>query len=80
MFRNVFLVTILLFNLLFVPVHVGTASAEWSPVHGGDAIYDLLALWGSSATDVYAVGTGGVNFHYDGNPGGDWETLPSISP
>ena len=30
--------------------------------------------------DVYAVGTLGINLHYDGNPEGNWRTLPDISP
>ena len=49
-------------------------------VDTGDVNNDLWAVWGSSATDVYAVGTVGTNLHYDGNPAGTWLLLPSISP
>ena len=79
MSKNLHLTIIVLFNLIFLPVY-STTSAEWSPVQRGDGNYDLWAIWGSSASDVYAVGTGGINLHYDGNPDGNWITLPDISP
>ena len=60
--------------------NVSSYAAAWTPVDSGDVDNDLSAVWGSSATDVYAVGTLGTNLHYDGNPGGNWLILPSISP
>ena len=35
---------------------------------------DLNAVWGSSATDVYAVGSSGTILHFDGNA---WQAIPS---
>ena len=40
---------------------------------------DLEGVWGSSASDIFAVGEDGVIVHYDGNPEGEWENMP-ISP
>ena len=34
----------------------------------------FYAIWGSSSTDVYAVGDGGTILHYDGNT---WSNMPS---
>jgi hypothetical protein len=38
------------------------------------ATEDLHAVWGFSATDVYAVGAGGTILHYDGAV---WSRVPS---
>jgi len=59
---------------------VTSHAASWTSVDIGDVDKDLWAVWGSSADDVYAVGTVGTNLYYDGNPGGNWLLLPSISP
>ena len=41
--------------------------------------FELAAIWGSSATDIYAVGkTGaykGAALHYDGNGDGQWSPI-----
>ncbi|MBX3188015.1 MAG: hypothetical protein KF819_13415 [Labilithrix sp.] len=43
------------------------ASADFCPVSVGvDPRYALTSIWGSSATDVWAVGSGGTVVHYDG--------------
>jgi hypothetical protein len=39
--------------------------------------YELAAVWGSSASDVWAVGSGGTIIHYDGN---NWTPTPSGVP
>ena len=40
--------------------------SAWTPRDGGTAV-DLFEVWGSSDSDVYAVGRGGTVLHYDGN-------------
>ena len=42
-----------------------------------DARLALTAVWGSSATDVWAVGGGGTIVHHDG---ADWVVIPSGQP
>jgi len=37
---------------------------------------DFDGVWGSSGSDVFAVGEDGVIVHYDGNPEGEWENMP----
>lgn len=37
---------------------------------------NLTAVWGSSATDVYAAGTDGVVLHYDGS---SWVRVPQVT-
>ena len=38
----------------------------WSPIASG-TLERLNAVWGTSATDVFAVGVDGTILHYDGN-------------
>jgi hypothetical protein len=38
----------------------------WSTSAAGK-VYTLNDVWGTSATNVYAVGTGGTIVHFDGN-------------
>jgi len=52
---------------------------EWQQQWQGDG--SLGGIWGSSASDVFAVGspgilqgTNGIMLHYDGNPEGTWVT------
>lgn len=54
-----------------VPTSVCTA--EWCPVdtHITDERIALSAVWGSSANDVWVVGSGGTALHWDG---ADWTT------
>src|SRR5262249_27816784 len=44
----------------------GTDGAPLSPLPSLDPKLDLKALWGTSATDVWAVGANGAIVHYDG--------------
>ena len=36
---------------------------------------NLTGVWGSSASDVFAVGTDGTIRHYNGNPEGTWSAM-----
>jgi hypothetical protein len=45
----------------------------WSTM-GGGVSYDLNGVWGSSPTDVYAVGALNTILHYDGS---SWSTMSS---
>ena len=47
--------------------------SSWSAVSSGTTD-DLIGLWGSSATDVWAVGYSGTILHWDGN---SWSGAPS---
>ena len=47
---------------------------SWSSMNSGSATVNLSEVWGSSSTDVFAVGTGGTILHYDGNT---WSNMPS---
>jgi hypothetical protein len=47
----------------------------WCTVPTGVSVfYELAAVWGSSASDVWAVGSGGTIIHYDGT---SWTPTPS---
>jgi len=49
--------------------------ADFCPVPSGvDPRYVLTAVWGSSASDVWAVGSGGTITHWDGAA---WRSVPS---
>lgn len=51
------------------------ASVAWCPVSiGVDPRYALTSIWGSSASDVWAVGSGGTVIHYDG---ASWRLAPT---
>ena len=47
--------------------------SSWSTQPSGTG-YDLLSVWGTSATDVFAVGVAATILHYDGT----W--APEVSP
>jgi hypothetical protein len=78
--KKTLLSLIVFLNLALLPVCSVTSYAAWTSEDLGDVDNDLWAIWGSSAEDVYAVGTLGSKFYYDGNQAGEWLTLPSISP
>jgi len=60
------------------PAPLSCAEADWCPVATGvDARYALTAVWGTSATDVWAVGSGGTLVHHDGSA---WSVIPSGVP
>ncbi|WP_146645315.1 hypothetical protein [Labilithrix luteola] len=47
---------------------VTCADTDWCPKDSGvEALYSLTAIWGSSASDIWAVGSAGTVLHYDGN-------------
>ncbi len=50
------------------------ALAGWTYMEAG-INNDLYDVWGSSATDVFIVGTLGSVLHYDGNPEGTWTDM-----
>jgi len=50
--------------------------SSWSGVRL-NGIGDLNAIWGSSGTDVFAVGDNGLIIHYDGN---NWSLMGSGTP
>jgi hypothetical protein len=54
------------------PSSVKASGWDWqNPLPQGN---DLSAVWGSSATDVFAVGDAGTIFHYDGST---WSPMAS---
>jgi hypothetical protein len=63
---------------------VGTLAMERSVAWGdytwtemtSNTSKDIEGVWGSSGSDVFAVGEDGVIVHYDGNPEGEWENMP----
>ncbi len=70
-------VTVLLIVLLelAMTVHPGTADAAWSLMN--DKL-SVQAVWGTSETNVYAMGCLGQIAHYDGNAEGDWSLFDPI--
>ena len=73
MFRKAFIAISILVSFLLLPVHAVTYAAEWSSAGPSGVTNDFNGVWGSSAQDVYAVGTVGIKLHYDGNPERTWE-------
>ncbi len=60
------------------PHVLSCAETAWCPEASGvDARYALAAIWGTSATDVWAVGAAGSNVHWDGVK---WTAMPSVTP
>jgi hypothetical protein len=59
---------IVLLNLLFS----ATQATEWKIQHHINGHF--RAVWGSAANDVFAVGRGGLIFHYDGSQWQEMET------
>lgn len=46
-------------------------NAGWSKIESG-TLNNLKGIWGSSATDIFAVGGNGIALHYNGT---NWEDL-----
>ena len=67
---SIFRAALLAFILLF---STGAEGADWSAMTSGTT-YDLNSIWGSSGTDVFAVGDSGIIVHYDGV---DWSIMGS---
>ena len=70
---------ILIFFLMFLPMDAAVALAGWSPMES-ETQKMLNAVWGSSASDVFIVGTLGTILHYDGNPEATWSRMDNYSP
>jgi hypothetical protein len=49
----------------------------WATVAGLPLNVDLRAVWGSSGSDIWAVGLGGVMLHFDGM---SWTPVSSVTP
>jgi hypothetical protein len=56
----------LLVAVLFPGQALADSSLEWSPMTSGTT-NDLNGVWGSSSSDVFAVGYNGTILHYDGS-------------
>ena len=59
--------------LAVLPLTCVNAAGSWSYLDL-EFTNDFYAVWGTAADDVYAMGTLGINIHYDGNAEGTWET------
>jgi len=77
--KKLLLKLILIFFLMLLPMYVAVALAGWSPMESGTQ-KTLNAVWGSSASDVFIVGTLGTILHYDGNPEATWSRMDNYSP
>ena len=58
---------------LLYPLMAGADSSVWTPMTSGTT-KELFDVWGTSSTDVFAVGSGGTIVHYNGNT---WSTMTS---
>ena len=47
----------------------------WSKIYSSENSVSLLGIWGSSSTDIFAVGDYGVVLHYDGST---WTEMDSV--
>jgi hypothetical protein len=50
------------------------AKADWQTM-SSENTSGLSGVWGSSGTDVFAVGNGGTILHYNGNSDGSWSAM-----
>ena len=72
-----------LFLVITIIDFSANAFAGWSPMTSGTT-NDLRSIWGTSETNIYAVGYEGTILHYDGDgddngiPDDIWEKM--ISP
>lgn len=61
-----------------VTTPISCSEAAWCPIATGvSALYALTGIWGSSKDDVWAVGSGGSIFHWDG---ATWTPTPPSTP
>lgn len=61
-----------------VTEEITCADAAWCPSETGVSnLYALTSIWGSSATDVWAAGSGGTIVHWDGAA---WKPAPVTPP
>ena len=78
MVSNLLSKTIGIFLCALSSIFAINARAGWTPMESGTTL-ELRGVWGSSATDVFAVGVGGIILHYDGNPEGIWSAMENES-
>ena len=72
--KKLLLTGLFMFCFLFSSINAVPSAADWSKMDlGQDINNDFYSVWGSSANDVYVVGTFGIILRYDGNPEGTWE-------
>ena len=74
--RKNLLSKLMLIAFMMVPLLMtlsGTATAGWTSMNSGTTYY-LGGVWGSSGTDVFAVGGSGTILHYDGT---NWSAMTS---
>ena len=64
---------LLLFIIFFWFLPPAQAENVWSTMTSGTT-NDLRGVWGSSGTDVFAVGESGTILHYDGS-GSNWSSM-----
>ena len=71
---------IILFSFLMIFLKYDAAAlGGWSFMDTG-VTNALNGVWGSSATDVFAVGTLGTILHYDGKTKSAWTAMDNHSP
>ena len=59
--------------VFFMTMYIPCANAGWSPMTSGTT-NNLSGIWGSSGSDVFAVGSGGAILHYNGST---WSAMSS---
>jgi len=69
--NKLIMITFVLIHLLMISADV--AVAVWTEMESGTTEH-LKGIWGSSATDVFAVGKDGIILHYDGS---NWSDISS---
>ena len=74
-YLSVIIVALLVFYFILIIKKPAIAGWEWlNPLPtGGGSIHDV---WGTSGTDVFAVGQGGTILHYDGTT---WSEMESVA-
>jgi hypothetical protein len=69
------MILVIVISMLFAMIVHRNVNAAWSQMDfSGAPTGPLFGVWGTSATNVYAVGDGGTIIHYDGD--GDNDTVP----
>jgi hypothetical protein len=65
-------ITFIIFALMLMTTGYAI-SGIWTPMASGTT-YQLNGIWGSSSTDVFAVGEDGIIMHYNGST---WSSMSS---
>ena len=56
-------------------INTSDTLAGWSHMESGVTEYSVKGIWGSSPTDVFAVGSSETILHFDGNQQGIWTSM-----